>query len=103
MSATLLGFFSAMLSAMCLLLLAASDSKRAQPRPALSLPSRLRSLLVAAAVVPGVLFAVTGRWVAFLIWLGIAAMLGWMIAALFSALSAPKSRNDSDQQVVDRN
>jgi hypothetical protein len=86
MSATLLGLLCAAMSALCLAMLAASDPKRLGKRS--SALRSLRALAVAVAVVPGALFAVTGRWVAFLIWLGTVAVLGWMIAAGFSAFSS---------------
>jgi hypothetical protein len=103
MSATLLGFLSAVLSAMCLVLLAASDSKRTERRPAFSSLGSLRPLALTVAIVPGLVLAMTGRWVAFLIWLGATAMFGWMIAALFSALRPQTLRRDSEQQPTDRN
>jgi hypothetical protein len=83
MSATSLGFLSAVMSALCLVLLAASDSKRLAGRQ--SALRNLRALATTVAVLPGILFTLTGQWVAFLIWLGTVAVLGWMIAAAFSA------------------
>ena len=83
MNATSLGFLSALLSALCLAFLAASDPKRLAGRR--SALGSLRRLAIAVAVLPGALLALTGAWVAFMIWLGTAAVLGWVIAAAFSA------------------
>jgi hypothetical protein len=98
MSATSLGFLSAVMSAVCLAFLAASDPKRLAGRE--SALARWRLIAVILAALPGALFAITGRWVAFLIWLGIAPMLGWLIAASFSAFQRP--RRDSHQQPANR-
>ena len=48
--------------------------------------SKLRPLALTIALVPGVLLPLGGHWVAFFIWLGAATVLGWAIAAAFSAL-----------------
>jgi hypothetical protein len=89
MSATSLGFLCAFVSSLCLAFLAASDSKRRSERrsPFMS----LRPFAIAIALSPGALLPLTGRWVAFFIWIGTAAVLGWMIAALFSAMSSDKN------------
>ena len=89
MSATLLGFLSAAISASCLVFLAASDSKRLAGRQAAF--GSLRPLATAVAGLPGGLLALSGHWVAFFIWLGAATVLGWMIAAGFSALPSEKN------------
>jgi hypothetical protein len=87
MSATSLGFLATLMSALCLTFLAASDSKR--------LPGHrtnfrgLRRLATALAILPGAVLAATGDWVGFLIWLGAVAVLGWAIAAVFSAFFPP--------------
>ena len=79
MSATLLGFLSAAISASCLAFLAASDSKRLPGRQAAF--GSLRPLATAVAGLPGGLLALSGHWVAFFIWLGATAVLGWAVAA----------------------
>lgn len=83
MSATLLGFLAALISASCLALLAASDSKRLAGRR--SALGNLRHPAIVVALLPGALLPLTGHWVAFFIWLGTATVLGWTIAAVFSA------------------
>jgi hypothetical protein len=85
MSATSLGFLSALLTAACLAALAASDPKRLNGR--YSSFGTLRPLAAIAALVPGALLLAMGLGVAFLIWLGSAAVLGWIVAAVFSALA----------------
>ena len=99
MSATLLGFLSALLTTACLAVLAASDPKRLGGRR--SSFGRLRPLAAMAAVLPGALLLLMGLGVAFLIWLGLAAVLGWMVATVFSAFlsennSQPESRSAGD-------
>ena len=89
MSATSLGFLATLMSALCLTFLAASDSKRLPGRRA-SL-NGLRRLAIALAILPGAVLAITGDWVGFLIWLGAVAVLGWMIAAVFSAFFPPRN------------
>jgi hypothetical protein len=89
MSATSLGFLTSLMSALCLAFLAASDSKRLPGRRATL--SGLRRLAIALAILPGAVLAITGDWVGFLIWLGAVAVLGWMIAAAFSAFFPPRN------------
>jgi hypothetical protein len=89
MSVTSLGFLATLISALCLTLLAASDPKRSPGRRAAL--SGLRRLTIALAILPGVVLAITGDWVGFLIWLGAVAVLGWAIAAAFSAFFPPKN------------
>ncbi len=89
MSATTLGFLATLMSALCLGFLAASDSKRLPGRR--TALSGLRRLATALTILPGILLAVTGDWAAFLIWLGAVAVLGWMIAAAFSAFFPPRN------------
>jgi len=89
MSATLLGFLAALMSALCLAFLAASDAKRLPERR--TTVSGLRRLAIALAILPGAVLAITGDWVGFLIWLGAVAVLGWMIAAAFSAFFPPRN------------
>ena len=84
MSATSLGFVLALFSTICVAALAASDPKRAGERR-LSL-GRLRSLVAIAAILPGPLLLSMGQGVALLIWLGSAAVLGWMVAAVCRGL-----------------
>ena len=81
MSAALLGLACALASTIGLAWLAATDPKRQRGHEAL--PARRGRLLAAAlAFVPGLWLAGTGRGVAFLIWIGAAAVLGWAVAAL---------------------
>jgi hypothetical protein len=87
MSATSLGLLATLMSALCLAFLAASDPKRLPGRRAAL--SGLRRLVIALAILPGSVLAITGDWVGFLIWLGAVAVLGWMIAAAFSAVFPP--------------
>lgn len=87
MSATSLGLLATLMSALCLTFLAASDPKRLTGRRAAL--SGLRRFAIALAILPGAVLAITGDWVGFLIWLGAVAVLGWMIAAAFSAFFPP--------------
>jgi len=89
MSATSLGLLAVLMSAFCLAFLAASDSKRLPERR--TTVSGLRRLAIALAILPGAVLAITGDWVGFLIWLGAIAVLGWMIAAVFSAFFPPRN------------
>jgi hypothetical protein len=91
MNVAWLGLLSALTSAACLAFLAASDSRRLAGRR--SALHHVRRLAIAIAVLPGVLLAITGRWVDFLVWLGAAAVLGWTIAAAFSTFF-PDARRD---------
>jgi hypothetical protein len=84
MSATSLGFLSTLFTTACLAALAASDPKRLGGRR--SSLGKLRPLATIAAVLPGALLLAMGLGVAFLIWLGSAAVLGWIVAAVFSAV-----------------
>jgi hypothetical protein len=43
---------------------------------------RARPLIVSAAVLPGAMLAMSGNSAAFLIWLGVCAIGGWLIAQL---------------------
>ncbi len=96
MSATSLGFLSALASTLCLAFLAASDSRRLPGRrPALG---SLRRLAIAGGILPGALLSIGGRWVAFLIWLGATAVLGWMIAAAFSSFPIKRTTAPSGEQ-----
>ena len=89
MSVMSLGFLATLISALCLTLLAASDPKRSPGRRAAL--SGLRRLAIVLAILPGAVLAITGDWVGFLIWLGAVAVLGWTIAAVFSAFCPPKN------------
>jgi hypothetical protein len=82
MSATSLGFLATLMSTICLVVLAAFDPRRAPERAG---AKGLRRLATALAILPGVLLVAIGEWAAFLIWLGAIAVLGWIIAAVFSA------------------
>lgn len=93
MSVTSLGFIATAFTAACLVAVAASDPNRAAGKPSSS--RKLRPLAAIAAILPGVVFLFMGSGVALLIWLGSSAMLGWMIAVVFSSfLSEKKSRVD---------
>jgi hypothetical protein len=101
MSATLLGLLSALLSTACLAALAASDPKRLRRRPSLG---KLRTVGAIAAVLPGAVLLLMGLGVAFLIWLGSAAVLGWIVAAAISAFlsenrSQPESSSASNEKI----
>jgi hypothetical protein len=74
-----LGLAGALISAVCIALLAAFDPKRRGGAPA---RPGLRRLLALAALMPGVALGVAGRWSDFLVWVGAAAIFGWAIAAL---------------------
>lgn len=94
-----LGFLAALLTTACLAALAASDPKRL--RGARSSFGKLRPLAAIAALLPGALLLTMGLGVAFLIWLGSAAVFGWAVAAVFSAFlaennSPPESRSATD-------
>ena len=101
MNAISLGFLSALLSAACLAVLAASDPKRlGGHRSALS---SLRLPAIAVTVVPGALLLVAGLGVAFLIWLGTTPVLGWAITMAFSAYasrqgSGPESTSEAPER-----
>jgi hypothetical protein len=82
MSAALLGFLLALVTTTCVVVLAISDPKRRGEHRS-SLQS-VRPLAALAAALPGVVLLLMGLGVAFLIWLGSAAVLGWIVAALFS-------------------
>jgi hypothetical protein len=75
-----LGFIGALFSAGCIIFIAASDPRRR----GVAARHRLRWLVTSAAFAPGLALAIGGRWSDFLIWVGMAAILGWGIAALAS-------------------
>jgi hypothetical protein len=89
MSATLLGCLSALTSTLFLAFLAASDARRLPERS--STLAGLRRLALAVAILPGVLLAIGSQWVAFLIWLGATAVLGWAVAAAASMMSSRRN------------
>jgi hypothetical protein len=82
-----LGLSGALVSAACIALLAALDSKRRGAGPA---RPGLRRLLIAATFMPGLALGFAGRWSDFLIWVGAAAIFGWAIAALASRRRKPR-------------
>jgi hypothetical protein len=94
MSATSLGFLLALLTTACLAALAASDPKRLGGRRSFG---RFRPLATIAAILPGAVLLLTGQGVAFLIWLGSAAVLGWIVAAVFSAFLSENSSQREDK------
>lgn len=83
-----LGLFCALVSAVCIALLAAADPKRRGATPA---RPDLRRRLVFAALIPGLALGVAGRWSDFLIWVGAAAIFGWVIAALANMRRRPRA------------
>ena len=82
MSATSLGF------------LAASDARRLPGRS--SAVGGLRRLAIAAAILPGALLSIGGQWVAFMIWLGATAVLGWAVAATASVISSRRNSQPTE-------
>ena len=74
-----LGLCGALVSTICIGLLAASDPKR---RGVGSARPGMRRLLLLAMFLPGLALGIAGRWSDFLIWIGAAAIFGWAIAAL---------------------
>lgn len=101
MSATSLGFLLALLTTACLAALAASDPKRLGGRR--SLLGRFRPLATIAAILPGAVLLLMGLGVAFLIWLGSAAVLGWIVAAVFSAFLSENSSQSEDKSTRNGN
>jgi hypothetical protein len=89
MSATLLGFLAALTSTLFLAFLAASDARRLPGRR--SAVGGLRRLAIAVAILPGALVSIGGQWVAFMIWLGTTAVLGWAVAATTSMISSRRN------------
>jgi hypothetical protein len=83
-----LGLFCALVSAACIALLAAADSKRRGANPA---RPGMRRLLVFAALMPGFALGVAGRWSDFLIWIGAAAIFGWTIAVVANLRRRPRT------------
>lgn len=84
-----LGLFGALVSGVCIALLAAVDPKRRGIRSA---RPGLRRLLLVAMLLPGLALGITGRWSDFLIWIGAAAIIGWVIAALVNLRRNPSGR-----------
>ena len=83
-----IGLSGALVSAGCIALLAALDPKRRGVGP--TRPG-LRQLLIAATFMPGLALGVAGRWSDFLIWIGAAAIFGWVIAALANRRRKPRA------------
>jgi hypothetical protein len=83
-----LGLSGALVSAVCIALLAADDPRRRGFGPARPGLRRLRILMMFA---PGLALGVAGRWSDFLIWVGAAAIFGWAIAALANRRPKPRS------------
>lgn len=82
-----LGLSGALVSAVCIVLLAADDPRRRGVVPA---RPGLRRLLILMTFAPGLALGVAGRWSDFLIWIGTAAILGWAIAALANRRPKPR-------------
>jgi hypothetical protein len=76
-----LGLSGALFSAGCIAFLAASDPRRR----GVAARHRSRWLVTSAAFAPGLMLGIGGRWSDFLIWIGMAAIMGWGIAALASS------------------
>ena len=83
MSAGWIAVLCTLVSALGILGLAASDPKRR--RGTGRLPRHARTGLTLLTLAPGVWLAATVQGVAFLIWIGASAVLGWTVAALASA------------------
>ena len=82
-----LGLSGALVSAVCIALLAADDPRRR--RVGAARPG-LRRWLALGTFAPGLALGVTGRWSDFLIWVGAAAIFGWAIAALVNMRPKPR-------------
>lgn len=82
-----LGLSGALVSAVCIALLAVADPKRRGVRPA---RPGLRRVLILMTFAPGLALGVASRWSDFLIWIGAAAILGWAIAALVNLRPRPR-------------
>jgi len=78
-----LGPFCALVSAVFVVILAATDRKRRQLRRGASWPMT-RAIAAFAIFLQGLALALYGRWSDFLIWIGAAAVIGWGIAAAFN-------------------
>ena len=89
MSAAWTAIACTLLSVMGILALAASDPKRLRKAGRTASP-RLRMPLALFTLVPGVWLVLTGRGVAFLLWIGASAVLGWCIAALSGRFLPPR-------------
>lgn len=48
------------------------------------MPTSQRRLLAGASLLPGVVLVVCGQWPAFLIWMGVAAAIGWGLAQILA-------------------
>ena len=83
MSAGWIAVLCTLVSALGILGLAASDPKRRRGKG--RLPRYARTGLTLLTLAPGVWLAATVQGVAFLIWIGASAILGWTVAALASA------------------
>ncbi len=82
-----LGLSGALVSAACIVLLAADDPRRRGVVPA---RPGLRRLLILMTFAPGLALGVTGRWRDLLIWVGAAANFGWAIAVLANRRPKPR-------------
>lgn len=89
MSAAWTATVCTLLSALGILTLAAGDPKRLRKSSRTTSP-RLRMPLALFTLAPGAWLALTGRGVAFLLWVGASAMSGWCIAALAGRLLPPR-------------
>lgn len=81
MSAAWIATACTLVSTLSILALAARDPKRLRRRGGAT-AGRSRIPLALLALAPGVWLAATGQGVAFLLWVGATAVLGWCIAAL---------------------
>ena len=77
------------LSLLGILALAATDPKRLRMRGRAARP-HVRMPLALLTLAPGVWLVATGRGVAFLLWVGASAVLGWCIAALAGRFLSPR-------------
>lgn len=88
---------ASLVSLLAVAVLAWADPKRRRSAGLAALaqvgPGR-RRLLIATALLPGLLLALSGDWAAVLIWQGAAAALAWLLvlALALRPVAAPRSR-----------
>lgn len=86
------GVVWALVSAVFVVALAATDRKRRGARKKSS-PSALRLAFLVGALLPGLYLASMVGWADFFIWISLAAVFGWGIAALASKEIWERARN----------
>ncbi len=90
MSASVFALLGAALTTLLLGLLASYDPKRLRVNrrrdgPAMS--TGMRRTLGVGALVPGIVLAFGAYWSAFLMWLGLSCIAGWMLAMAFATIA----------------